>query len=123
MGQSTDAYLYFGFDFYDAESGLGSAPEWGDDRDWASWAYAEKLPQETKDKLKELNIEIDCHCSGDYPVYFICTKESFTRAWRGYPKEAKMDAGENAIGRIGHACELLGIEFQEPKWWLASYWG
>ena len=128
MGVSTDAYLFFGFDFFAPASGKGNSPQWreeGDDRFyWSEWASSRQLREQgISDKLEKLNIYIGSHCSSDFPIWFICTEESYVCAWRGYPKEAKMEAGENAVARLKEACELLGIEFEEPKWWLASYWG
>jgi len=128
----TDAYVFYGFDFFDGEGGLGERPTWGfepefnDDEDpisWADWSRADKLSEEIKTRIADLHIRIDSHCSCDYPIYFICTEESFMRANRGYPKTLQLATGPTATKRIKEACALLDIHYEEPRWWLASYWG
>ncbi len=128
MTVSTDAYLFYGFTFYDAEEGIGEPPPWerreGDSSNprWTDWnRYCDAA---TVAKLKELKIQIDSHCHSDYPCYFICPEETWKFASRGYPKVIEnLDVPEDADARLRTACELLGIEFKQPKWIMASYWG
>jgi len=128
MGVSTDAYLFYGFVFYDSEESIGEPPPWerhedeSSDPRWTDWErYCDAA---TVARLKDLKIEINYHCHWDYPGYFICTKESFVFASRGYPQVIEsLDVPEDADTRLQLACELLGIKFQKPKWIMASYWG
>ena len=127
MGVSTDAYLFYGFTIYDAEEGIGTPPQWepqedGEDPNWSNWEYY--CDAATVARLKDLKIMIGYHCHSDYPIYFICPKETWVFASRGYPVGIKsLNVPVGAHTRLRQACELLGIEFQQPKWIMASYWG
>ena len=118
MGVSTDAYLYFGFDIYDAEEGLNliNFPDGIEDEG----EYIDNLWL----LAKQYDIEINCHCHADYPIWFISAKRYSAR--RGYPQVVDQNElldSEDYRVKIKKACEGLGIEFKEPKWTLASYWG
>lgn len=122
MGVTTDAYLYFGFDFYDEENGI---------EDPEIEQHIQKMCSDdgwydlTKDHP---HIDVNYHCSHDYPVWFICIEQTLHTAKRGHPVEMDLnklrhlDASENrAI--LKTFCDQHGIPWQEPKWILASYWG
>jgi hypothetical protein len=123
MGISTDAYLYYGIDF---ATDSGPNPPWMLSEDsqfygWDEWKYS-PLEQAKKERLDELGIDIDSHQHCEHPVYFIHTEESMFMAWRGYPKDTTdRQAGDNADARLKEACEIIGINFVQPKWILASY--
>lgn len=110
MGQSTDALLYYGFDFLSVEE--DHTPEEDELDKWYG--------------TKTHGCEVDSHCSGDFPVYFVAVKDSRKTAHRGFPKELAPNALEikpewDALLRA--FCKEAGIEWQEPGWVLASYWG
>ena len=150
MSQRTDAYLYYGFDFHDAESGendmyyedenevLGGENDWrhvlavrngilapivtyeqDGDAHQTFWAVSEE-------HAKAFGCMIGSHCSGDYPVYFVCIAESHLSANRGCPTEVPdghtvpVDAWNDELKVF---CEVMNIKWREPKWLLASYWG
>ncbi len=150
MGQSTDAYLFYGFEFHDAESGddgmwyddadtvLGGENDWEHEYAIRKGAPKPAVPYE-QDKEAHQNFgtasrkateasgcTIDSHCSGDYPVYFVCIRESYLSAWRGNPTEVPEG---HTIPPVEWAdllhdfCVTMGIEWRDPKWLLASYWG
>jgi hypothetical protein len=75
---------------------------------------------------------IGTHCSGEYPMYFVALRASVVRAWRGRP----VDLSNHAILRLGiyrdtriwpgliaEFCRKWDIPHEEPRWYLASYWG
>jgi hypothetical protein len=147
MGQSTDAYLFFGFDFHDGESSDDDL--WYDAadillNDWdEEYAVRRGTPRPTmayeenkdahrafwdaKNKLvEESGCTINTHCSGEYPVFFVCITESYLRASRGYPTEVPEGhtvPAEGWVDKLKAFCEVMGITWREPKWYLASYWG
>lgn len=109
MGQSTDAYLFYGIDF-------------GEDH---------------ADKMFELMMEhgpydhghvvVSKHCSDSAPMFFVCIRWSYYRAYRGYPEEfdpaglVKLDR-EWMNTTLRRFCEDHGLPYEEPQWLLASYW-
>jgi hypothetical protein len=73
--------------------------------------------------LKTFQVELDSHCSGEYPIYFITLKQHHYRAARGYPKEidpAKLVVTPGEIERLKEGCRIFNIPWVEPKWFLAS---
>jgi hypothetical protein len=73
---------------------------------------------------KEAGCKIGSHCHIDYPIYFACISASWTRATRGCPEEiTTLEVEPDWEQKLRKFCEVLGFEFQEPKWWLASDWG
>ena len=124
MGVSTNALIYYGFDFFNAEDDeptehmekfLGEGEFNDEDGEYYDL---------TKDNP---DIEIDYHCSNDYRIWFIAFKPSVTTVYRGYPKE--IDASQfyqdltSADEKIKEFCEKHQIPWHQPKWYLASYWG
>lgn len=162
MGVSTDAYLYFGFDFHDNEGDVQCEwmDEYGDDWEefyidklglkddsgfWTeegNYAFEKGTPEykaadKKRDKwhdkkmavinklTKDGTIGIYHHCHHDYPVWFVHVH--YHSASRGYPMEinpsTNMKIDKKDIKLLKQFCEELEIEYQEPKWFLASYWG
>ena len=133
MGTSTDAYLYFGFEIYDPEFGIDDEDEKlilgkideekivGDDEDNESVrCYLENAAFD--DIAKELGLDVNCHCSDDYPVYFVSAKRHW--AWRGHQEEiSSLHIEPTWINNLKEFCKRTGFAYKEPKWWLASYWG
>ncbi len=137
MGQSTDAYLFYGLTAGDEEGGYPDSvveqhpvivEDWEDDAEFdydATKAFHKKL----KD---EFGVSFDTHCSCDYPMPFlhvIMNKEDdYYTAWRGSP--IKVDTHMTSMQRrhwdlqLSEAAEFLGWpeDHRDPGWWLASNW-
>lgn len=166
MSTSTDAYLYFGFDFLDEEDeatefstrdffrdgnwddeyakrcGIvdGSnlfnsdgeyAVEVGEERDRRSKVY-DAYRDDVNKLTKALPCELDIHCHSDCAVNFICLKDRFIKASRGYPediessfikKQMAVPPNKSEIDAMKEFCKVMEIPWQEPGWRLASYWG
>ena len=156
MSTSTDAYLYFGFDFFDTE-GTGRGPfddhdgEWefayatavgihddsgyivngnyahprGAERDAAQkryFAYRDRV----RAAARESGCSIGAHCMGEAPIYYVYVTPHHHSAWRGKSVEvdpARLVVTPEEIQKLRSFCEVMGIEWQEPQWRLASYWG
>ena len=121
MGVSTDAILFYGFTFYDQDAGAPEGFEHleaadKDARMFHNWSTDSK------------HVEIGTHCSNGSPMHFVCVKEPGWVARRGYAVEVDPEA-VSAMTRplwdmqIKMFCEEHNIPFQQPKWFLASYWG
>lgn len=145
MGTTTDAYLYFGFTFHDEET-HDSGPDWinEEDTDWGSVYVARAAgilapDEEYNDRNKKVfheywekrnarvddcPCEINTHCSGDYPAYFVTLKSKRFTAHRGYPVEVNLiEPTKKEIKQLKDFCDLMKIKWQTPRWELASYWG
>jgi hypothetical protein len=132
MGVSTDGILVFGIDlgeeipdfleefegdfdnFLDSISGL---PQ-----------YGEEGHDFTKDREFRDNygVSLTTYCSYEYPMYIIAVNGTETNVNRGYVEEINpedMKISQEKIDKLKSFCEEYGIEWQEPKWLLASMWG
>lgn len=156
MGTSTNAYLYYGFDFYDPDEHeenevVHGEESWddlymtkigkgNDSRLYEDELYKrpandpERMAEEKKrdaywerkkEEIQKLGgIMIDSHCHHEHSVYFVCAE--FVSASRGNPVEVPdplPTPDKDKIERMREFCKIMGIEWQEPSWRLASYWG
>lgn len=152
MGVSTDAILFWGFpldegvdfpwlddekyndeweDYYLEQLGHEIPTfDWGSyesskRNEWADRDRYDNWRELKKRLIKESRCQIGYHCSDDYTLYYVCVAESETTAHRGYPK--KIEFGNYDSGGWDEAlmgfCEVLGITFYSPDWYLVSYWG
>lgn len=139
MGVSTDGILFYGISIDPEDVDI----PWKDDEEPEIF-YAKKkgilkpeieFSEATKEEYREywkkkdtINKDSECkvitHCSYDYPMYGICISESYTCASRGYPKEIKsLEIGNNWDNLLKDYCEVMEIEYEQPKWILCSMWG
>lgn len=157
MGVSTDAYLFFGFEFHDEEGEnpcenqrvLAALEEDGDlDNLYMEEVEGKFYPgtgddnfdyEDPKNRksiddfyglktklMKEAGVEVSYHCHGDFPIWFLTIHQ--ITACRGDSTQIDLDElkshiTEEKINKLKKFCEILEIEYQEPKWILASYWG
>lgn len=129
MGVSTNAYFYYGFDFYDSEDpaeGTDHLEEFLGEGEFCDddGTYYDLL----EDNEAYTNITIDYHCHSDFRVWFIAYKPFYFTALRGYPTDIDLQqlAAQDmtAIDAfLKKFCEEHEIPWQQPKWRLASYWG
>lgn len=113
MGQSTDAYLFYGYAWTENTDELDFT---ADMDEWAErtlktqghtdpWdGYPERADKNTREQWMRDNntaidtwrdmksqlteaagIDWDTHCSGDYPMPFLTIRGTHTTAWRGRP--------------------------------------
>jgi hypothetical protein len=152
MGQSTDAYVFYGYcwDDEDVEFGTdmdevveailaerGHADPWStcpDDRAAASaWMIDNKAVIDEHRALKEdiaagIGVEWDAHCSDGCPIPFLFVEGTKTTAWRGSPRPlTSLDVDPAWKGKLDAFLESQGIEApageNQPGWWVASWWG
>ena len=104
---------------------------WGnknrDEALYKSWRPLHDEWQKQRDEATP-NVEIKTHCSDAVTLPLLTTGETFHSASRGYPREinlqelVKFDTKE-MDDRIKQACEIMGWEYTQPSWQIASYWG
>ena len=139
MGVSTDAILFFGFSAEDEEawSEVFGEKEWEDKLAEKKGLLppAEAFSEKTRDahreywtKKEELvraqGCDVGYHCSGDYPIPYVAIQESVVTAYRGSVKEVMtLEVKPGWRDQLKEFCTLLDIPWQEPKWYLVSYWG
>lgn len=140
MGVSTNAILFYGVHF---EEGTEFPWDEGDDNDVDGW-YAEKMgvprPEgeynekaydkyrdERRPLLDKMGVEVGSHCSDKCPMPYISVRGTEVLACRGYPEEIDpkklVQPSPKQIQALKDFLELAGLEWEEPKWWLVSYWG
>jgi len=144
MGRSTDAILFYGF-----HAGEGA---WDEilGGDWETTYVGKKgvLPPPVEYDTDEHKAQhrtfwsarsalvtaepctIGTHCSSECPMPFVCIRASKTRARRGHPEEIKPLAiahehewsAPRWDAQLKAFCELMGIPWQTPGWWIVSDW-
>jgi hypothetical protein len=136
MGTNTDAILFYGFHHEDGESWeeiLGDdweallasksgivAPTGTFEEQKAEW---EEFWRRKYDLRAAEPCEVGDHCSGDYPMSFVCVKDSKINAARGYPEEIKsLDVRPEWDAQLRAFAEKMGLPWQQPRWWIASWW-
>ena len=140
MGVSTDGMIFFGIllddDVFDTED---------DTDDWACM-YA-RLAQgitcpdveyegnqevfsefwkKVREAVEHSLCSIGYHCSDSYPAPYVALSRANLNASRGYPEELDVEmfkVTEEEIQAIKDFCEVLGVPYSTPKWYLASFWG
>lgn len=69
-------------------------------------------------------VQLVNYCSGSCPMYILAVKH--IRCWRGIPCEidpAMLEVSEADRRKLSDFLAFYGIEAEEPRWWLTSYWG
>lgn len=129
MGLSTDAYLFFGAEIIDTDS--GKYPEelqkkMEENEESEEPEYEEDIVNEwIEEKMSEVEgVKLDHHCSCEYPVFYIHTKKY--SASRGYSEEIdqnEMIDTEEDKKKIQKVLDSMGIKDAKIGWYLASYMG
>ena len=118
MGQSTDAYLFYGIESGDEHTDrrevletLGLLKEGDEEDDY--YDIDDWLPE---------GIKGDSHCSGDYAIPLICIEETYMSASRGYPhKFDKLpEVNKEKAKLLAEYAEKLG--WDPPSWMIVSMW-
>ena len=138
MGTNTDAILFYGF-----HADEGAWDEFIGENDWEDKfvevsgrpAPKAEFSDDTKGdyvsywKMKKAFVDaepcqVDFHCSGSAAMPYACVKASKTVAWRGNPIQISSLAVDPTWDEaLQTFAKKMGIPWQEPRWWLVSYWG
>lgn len=135
MGVSSDGILVFGFvvdDEGDApvfmfdDEGEQIYDEFDDfliDRELGLAGEDRKVVQ---DALKAYPLAMTIYCSYEYPCYILAIRGTETNVSRGSTKEIdpkEMVIPQEKIDFLKNFCEKYDIDYEEPKWLLASMYG
>jgi len=106
---------------------LGEEPDWfdladqllGEDHGW-------DIDRDKAEIVAGLGLEIDTHCSGDYPMYIVHAPGTNRCANRGYPQKIDpastfMEVSQELRLALKRVAKAAGIE-AEPAWLLYSMW-
>ncbi len=149
MGTSTNGILFYGFPL---EDDIGETEHsWLDEDGDGEWEYhylehfgvtspsivdydnktpeekaAQKIYYERRRELLEAaGCEIDYHCSCDYSMYYVAFKAKNFTAYRGDAVEVTgdmLDIPRVVEGKLRDFCKIMGIKWEQPKWYLVSLW-
>lgn len=142
MGMSSTAILFWGL-CGDEEEGHWSniglnyedtdyikLPEDEDgDEEWENVYVSRKgHPNAEWDTKKELIEKSGCtictHCSFDYGMPYVAIEKSEVRNYQGNLTEIKtLEVQPDWEQKLRKFCEVMGIKWSEPKWWLVSLYG
>lgn len=143
MRTSTDAILFYGFEYHNSEDRL-YLPEFEElyehdiEKMYAAKMgivepkcdYTKELDhlysaywERKRELFKATGLVYGHHCHSEYPAYYIAIKQ--TSASRGYPQIVLPDLINKEVDetKLKEFCEVVGIPYQQPKWTLCSYWG
>jgi hypothetical protein len=140
MGVSSDAILFYGFSAEDE----GTWEEL-EDTDWEeefarrkginppAVAYSDATQAEWReywDKSRKARAdepcEIDRHCSDGHPIPYVCIRGTHVTANRGSPQAVTpefLTVDPRWNDQLKSFCDLMGIPWEEPKWYIASWMG
>lgn len=144
MGISSDGLLVFGFPIGEEDENplpnlLGDGEDFEDFEDFIAdeagigqWSDYFTDEQSSHYLAKKCEVVAACpvdlvrHCSYEYPMYFLAVRGTDRSASRGSPEEISLESMAVAPEKIEAAkqwCVEHNIEWQEPKWYLASLYG
>lgn len=124
MGVSTNAYLIFGFPVGDEDQ----KPDWLDEDEEFDDYVCRNLSvnaswEERSSVINACPAQLEYHCSGDYPMYVLAVRGFGYSAWRGDLTEVtSLDVDPEKIAAFKAWCEENEIPYEEPKWFLCSYY-
>jgi len=145
MGVSTDAILWFGFEYGEEPPWFDTDPDDYEDEepedsdDWMARVlgivgpvadYSEETAEEyqahwkaKREAIAAAGVEVIHHCHHECVMYGLGVLK--VSASRGYPenvsKHIAQDTAE-AEAKLRAFCERAGVEWAEPGWHLASDW-
>lgn len=134
MGVSTNAILFYGLLLPGGDDDEGDIDSAVAIEDWIDEWQEEYLKRKNLDwkndysiqstMMEDCPVEIGWHCSGDYPMHYLSPKDAGKSASRGYPEVVdSLEVKPEWDGQIKEFCEVMGIRYSQPKWYLVSYWG
>lgn len=144
MGTSTNAYLAFGINLgeelpdgllkhhrhanddddgsFEWDAFLGSLsgipePE-GEDYDALEWP---EYWAKQRAFVAAFPLDMQTHCSGECPMYFLCVSGTKVMAYRGDAVSVSTpEVAPERIAAMREFCDKYGIEWQEPSWQIFS---
>ena len=130
MSISSDGIFFYGMIWKDSEppwreasikereeegcDELSTNPEWED-------LYCLRSGKEIKDCPVELRMHYSYGAAGRW---FLGVEETVVQASHGWPEKAKtVTEKPEWRSQLEQFCVIMGIEWQEPAWWVTSIYG
>jgi hypothetical protein len=113
MGVSTDGILFYGIPVEEDSD----VHERINDKDTSEGTIARLRNYGESD----MGISIGTHCSGEYPMYYIYACDQ--TASRGSAVEVDFEVKSSWDRNLRAFCKKHNVPWEQPKWWLVSYWG
>lgn len=147
MSVSTDGILFWGIAYGDQLNADAIAEECGIDKQDFTFEdlYAARMGfprpnveytteskplfneywDQRRELVKACTCEVEMYCSLEYTMWFACIKTSKYHVYRGYETEIPNGLASQPewMQELKDFCELMGLEYRDPKWLLVSYWG
>ena len=130
MGNHAQAMLFYGFEL--GSEGKGWVPPWQDigEGGWGD-LYLYKMGKddltsyepEGEAVIDACPCEIDYHNNIDEAVWFVTVRGVGLRAYEGTAEEVCYNPDIDYDTQIKDFCILMGLEYKQPRWYLAAYYG
>jgi len=147
MGNSADAIVFFGIHFEEGAEGewawVEEPEKYGET--WENfyadkvhkisppevpWEEDEELYSSYWDEVRRVERLSPCvigtHSSGECPMYYVALARTVESASWDEPAElglSSLEVSDSELQQLKEFCEVMGLQWAEPKWYLASYWG
>jgi hypothetical protein len=125
MGVSSDGIFFYGLIWKDTEEPWKSpSPDElqksaGGEPDWE-----ELYESRSGKKIEACPVRMGIHCSFEHSMHLLAIKETMVEASRGYPEQAKiLTVKPEYEGQLREFCEIMGIKWRDPAWWVTSLYG
>jgi hypothetical protein len=125
MGISSDGMFFYGLIWKDEDKPWKSPtpdeltkakygePDWEELYEMRAGKKADKSP-----------VLADIHCSFEFSMPLVAVRKTFVKAYRGDPQRAKiLTIDPEWEGELREFCEIMGIKWREPAWWVTSLYG
>lgn len=124
-------WWYGADDIYDKKMGVKAPiyPERSDFEGPKEWEEALDEYGAAAKRIEDARgCELSTHCSGEYPIYYLALNYKHRVSPRGYSicfnvVDNFFKVGPEDDKIIENYCEIMGLKYSQPKWYLASYYG
>jgi hypothetical protein len=125
MGISSDGIFFYGMIWRDEDNPWKEpTPEELTKAKYGEPDWEELYEMRSKKKLSECPVELSIHCSFECGMPYLAVKETLVRASRGHPELVKvLTVKPEWEGQLKEFCEIMGIEWRDPSWWVTSLYG
>jgi hypothetical protein len=130
MGISSDGLFFYGMCWADEDrpwkepsdeelAKMKALKSYSDENDWET-LYEVRSGK----KSEKCPVELGIHCSFEYGMPLLAVKETLVNASRGSPEKAKtVLVKPEWDDQLREFCEIMGVKWQKPTWWVTSLYG
>ncbi len=126
MGISSDGIFFYGLLWKDEEKPPWKEPT-PDELTKAKYGepdWEELYEIRSGKKLEKSPVISGIHCSFEYSMHYVAVRKSAVTASRGDPQKVKiLTIDPEWEGELRKFCEIMGVKWREPAWWVTSLYG